>query len=202
MKKTFMIAFCLFLSYNLFAQEVEKQKEIGLVFGNLDDFGLTFKIGNEKSFWRFSSVFLSGNTRKIIYEYMEEKNGSFGFGLGIGKEFRKGLVDNLEFRYGADLNLGFFKLADETKTSDYILRHVIKTFEPGINFVIGLNYKLGDKFLIGAELLPGFTFITVSDITKYKGKYGGWGWEDKNDISGFRYGLSNTHVLLSVSYRL
>jgi hypothetical protein len=38
------------------AQEPVKQREIGLAFRNLHEFGLTFKTGNDKSLWRFNAV--------------------------------------------------------------------------------------------------------------------------------------------------
>ena len=49
MKKPLMLLICLTMTYSLMAQEQEpvqekvKQKEVGLVFRNLDNFGLTFK---------------------------------------------------------------------------------------------------------------------------------------------------------------
>lgn len=45
MRKSLLILLCLSMSYVLMAQETVKQQEIGLVFGNPDNFGLTYKTG-------------------------------------------------------------------------------------------------------------------------------------------------------------
>jgi hypothetical protein len=71
--------------------------------------------------------------------------------------------------------------------------------DPCYKLVFGFNYKLGDNFVIGAEVLPNFSYTTGTSIEKYY--YTNNGDEVKSDISGFNYGLSNTSVLLSLAYR-
>ena len=107
MKKSLMILLCLSMSYILMAQETVKQKEIGLVFSNLDNFGLTFKSGTDKSLWRFNTLFISGNNLDNTADSLVNKQSNIGFGVKIGKEYRKDLVNNLELRFGADLSFSY-----------------------------------------------------------------------------------------------
>lgn len=57
MKKLFVILLCLSATLLSEAQENPKQKEAGIIFNNLDNFGLTYKIGNNKALWRFNTLF-------------------------------------------------------------------------------------------------------------------------------------------------
>ena len=184
----------------LMAQETNKQKEIGLVFNNLDNFGLTFKIGSDKSLWRFNTLFVNGNNMDQTQDSSVSKNNNMEFGFKLGKEYRKPIVKNLELRYGADLSFKYSysksDYNDKTVDNDDRLNKRI-TYEPGINLVLGLNYVVNDHFVIGAELLPNFSYVTGTS----KNYYNNNGNETKTDISGFLYDLSNSWVKLSLSYR-
>ena len=201
MKKSLMILLCLSMSYILMAQETVKQKEIGLVFSNLDNFGLTFKSGTDKSLWRFNTLFISGNNMDNTADSLVNKQSNIGFGVKIGKEYRKDLVNNLELRFGADLSFSYNQSKSDynDKTiDDNDIKTERTTYQPGINLVFGLNYVFNDNFALGAELLPSFSYITGTSVRK--SYYNNNGEELKSDISGFSYGLSNTSVLLSLSY--
>ena len=184
------------------AQEKVKQKEIGLVFRNLDNFGLTYRTGTDKSLWRFNTLFISGNNMDENADSLVNKQSNMGFGVKIGKEYRKKIVDNLEMRFGADLSFRYSQIKsdyDDKTVDDYDRLNESKTYQPGINLVFGFNYLLGENILIGAELLPSFTYITGESVEKRY--YVNDGEEIKSDISGFNYGISNTSVLLSIAYR-
>ena len=107
MKKSLLILLCLSMSYYLIAQETVKQREIGLVFSNLDNFGLTFKIGTDKSLWRFNTLFITGNNMDNTSDSLVNKQNNMGFGVKIGKEYRKKIVANLELRFGADISFTY-----------------------------------------------------------------------------------------------
>ena len=92
------------MSYFTIAQEAKKQKEVGLVFNDFNNFGLTYKFGIEKSMWRLNTLFMSGSDSKEESDENELKVSSIGFGVGFGKEFRKGITEKLEMRYGADIS--------------------------------------------------------------------------------------------------
>jgi len=202
MRKSLLILLCLSMSYYLMAQETVKQKEIGLVFSNLDNFGLSFKTGTNKSLWRFNTLFITGNNTDNTADSLVNKQSNMGFGVKIGKEYRKDLVDNLEFRFGADISFTYSQSKseyDDKTVNDYDRLNKQTTYRPGVNLVFGFNYKLGDNFVIGAELLPNFSYTAGTSTEKYYNTNNG---DDvKSDISGFSYGLSNTSVLLSLAYK-
>ncbi len=202
MKKYLIVFIGLSLPIFMKAQESEKQKEIGIVFSNLDNFGLTFKTGTNKSLWRFTTLYMSGGKSDRDSNVSDDKYNGFGFGIGIGKEFRKDIVKKLELRFGADLSFSYAyqKSEHEDKTDNYYNNYSKqKTFHPGINLVFGLNYELNDHLIIGAELLPYFRYEIGKSVSK--NYYTNNGDEVKTDISGFNYGLSNSSVLLSLVYR-
>jgi len=190
------------MSYSLMGQETVKQKEIGLVFSNLNNFGLTFKTGTDKSLWRFNTLFISGYNMDKNADSLVNKDSYMGFGVKIGKEYRKNIVDNLEMRFGADISFRYTQSKsdyDDKTVDDNDRLNESTTYQPGINLVFGFNYILGDNLLIGAELLPSFTYTTGESVEKHY--YSNYEEEIKSDISGFNYGLSNTSVLLSLAYR-
>jgi hypothetical protein len=202
MRKSLLVLLGFSMSFFLIAQEPVKQKEIGLVFSNLDNFGLTFKTGTNKSLWRFNTLFINGNNREATADSLLSKMSSMGFGVKIGKEYRKGIVDNLEFRFGADVSFAYYQSkleADDKTVNDYDRFNEQTVYMPGVNLVFGFNYNISDNFVLGAELLPSFSYTTGSSIEKYY--YDNNGGEVKSDISGFNYGLSNSSVLLSLAYR-
>lgn len=189
------------MPYFLMAQEPTKQKEIGLVFRNLNGFGLTYKTGTEKSLWRFNTLFINGGSTINTSDNLVNKHSSVGFGVGVGKEYRREIFENLELRYGADLSFTYSKRKSEIEDKtigDFDRLQESTTYAPGINLVFGFNYVIHNKFVLGAELLPSFSYITGINVEKRS---------DMNvevrrsDVSGFNYGLSNSSVLLSVAYR-
>jgi len=198
MRKSLLTLLCLSMSYFLMAQENVKQKEIGIVFSNLDNFGLTFKTGTNKSLWRFNTLFISGSNSEVPGDSVVSKRSNLGFGFKIGREYRTEIKENIELRFGADLSFTYSQSKSEydDKTIDnfdQIIEHT--TYRPGLNLVLGLNYMLSENILIGAELLPGFTYMMRESIEKNNGEV------IKRDVSGFNFGLSNKSVLLSLAYR-
>lgn len=202
MKKSLLMLFCLSMSMFLMAQQPEKQKEIGLVFSNFDNFGITYKTGTAKSLWRFSYLNMSGNNMNQTQDSLNSKQSNFGFGFRVGKEYRKEIANNLEMKFGADLSFSYSYSKsdfDDLSIRDYDDIASQSLFRPGFNLVFGLNYALNDNIVIGAEVLPSFTYTTGIS----KGEYNNNDNEKtvRNELSGFNYGLSNNSVLLSLSYR-
>jgi hypothetical protein len=210
MKKISFILALTFASISLLAQEDSiptnetkvKVQEVGVAFSNFDNFGLTYKIGNQKSLWRFYALYFSGDNSKEDRSTQYTKYNDYGFGIKIGKEFRKNIVSNLEFRYGFDLlfNYTYSKELDTNDDPDMGETTIKSTrYLPGIDFVIGLNYVIKDKLVLGIEVLPYFSYrtgknyfiSTASNIPE----------ERTTKISGFSYGLSNSSALLTVAYR-
>jgi hypothetical protein len=188
------------MSYFSMAQETIKQKEIGLVFSSLENFGLTFRTGTDKSLWRFNTLFISGGTYDQVADSSSNKNSNAGFGIQLGREYRKVIVENLELRLGVDISFSYSKVKSEYEdktVNDYDRLNEQTRYMPGINLVFGLNYVLNEKMVIGAEILPNFSYTTGTSVEKNLYTY----YEVKSDLSGFSYGLFNHSALLSLVYR-
>lgn len=197
-----MLLFCLSTSFFLMAQEPEKQKEFGLIFSNFDNFGITYKTGTAKSLWRFSSLSISGINMNQPADSTIAKQNNFAFGIKVGKEYRKNIAKNLELRFGADLSFSYSLSKadyDDLSVRDFDGVDSQSNYSPGFNLVFGLNYVLNDNLVIGAEVLPGFTYTTGSSTSEYHNS--NYVREEKNEFYGFSYGLSNNSVLLSLAYR-
>ncbi|SMO84474.1 hypothetical protein SAMN06265379_10998 [Saccharicrinis carchari] len=203
MKKYFLIVLCVSISSILMAQETQKQKEVGLIFSNLDNFGLTYKTGNNKALWRFTTLFLNGENDESKKDAFKRTQNYFGFGVKVGREYRIPLAENMELKYGTDLSFQYSRSKYELDYtdpdhSDQLDERTI--YQPGLNLVFGFNYWLSDNIVLGVELLPEFSYKTGEIIEK--GNYYGNGDNDlKSDVSGFNYGLSNNSALLSVAYK-
>lgn len=192
MKKLLIIFICLVISNILIAQETARQKEIGLVFNNFDSFGLTFKFGSEKALWRFNTLLFNGQQLESTNDLGDtvEERCDLNFGVNLGKEYRTEINPKIELRMGADLSFKYNKLNIEYFNDLNRIFEIIN-YNAGINFVLGFNYVIRDNFLVGAEILPFFSYtIRKSDHHQLKAA-----------TKGFVYGLSSESVLLSLSYR-
>jgi len=198
MKKLSLLILALIMSFIVMAQEKTKQREVGLVFNSLNSFGLTYKTGNEKSLWRYTTLFMNGTYSEVISDddSQNANDNNTGMGLKLGKEIRKKINDKLDFRYGADLSFSYrqryFKSSTREETS--------KTYIPGLNLVLGLNYVLNNHFIIGAELLPFLDYSIGSRTEKYEVSDGTITNIEK-DVKSISYGLDSSSAMLSILYR-
>ena len=201
MKKSTLFLMILATSIFVKAEEKNKQKEVGLAFSSLNDFGLTFKIGTNKSLWRFNTLLISGRNFDEKSDSLKSKQRNIGLTVLFGREYRFNIIEKLEFRIGADVAFRYQKSKydyDDKSVTDYDRFSERITYEPGINLVLGLNYIVKEKLVIGAEILPHFRYITGKSEDR---SYYGNDYEVKTDISGFTYGLSNNSAQVSLSYR-
>ncbi len=199
MKKTFLILLTIAIAFSMNAQEKTTQKEVGISFSNLNNFGLSYKFGNSNSVWRINTLLVSGSNITQSADSLESSRNSTGITLKFGKEFRKKITDKLEFRYGADISFGYQKYENENNDKSVSNNDILSkefTYRPGANFIIGFNYLISENIILGAEILPGFIYIigTSSELGSNNN-------ETETDISGFQYGLSNTSALLLLAYR-
>jgi len=199
MRKTLLliIAFAIFTTSQ--AQEKAKQKELGFAFSNLDNFGLTFKTGNSKAMWRFSALVANGSNDKFEQDDREYDYGSFGINTKFGRENIVEITKNIEFNYGLDLSFGYTKgkyirgFYDDP-TNDTELNYSM--IEVGVNFVLGFNYVINDKLVLGATIHPGYSRYKREETeTDFDGN------EMKTTRKGSNYGLSNSSAQLSIAVR-
>ena len=198
MKKLVLSLFAFTIAIFVVAQEKPKIKEVGIVFSNLDNFGLCFKIGKEKALWRINTLLIDGGNLEETMDSVVSKTSSIGFSFGVGREYRKKIAKNFELRYGADLSFRYLNQKSELNDNENnSSRTRTRTYyEPRFNLVFGFNYVIKEQFIIGAEILPYFsyTFGSIENEFSDNEKLG-------TDISRIDYGLSNTSIMLSVGYR-
>jgi hypothetical protein len=199
MKKTSLILLTFLVTLAASAQDT-KQKEAGIVLSNLNYFGLTYRTGTAQSMWRFNVVNVNlgkdkadpGNSNNNV----EQSN--FGFTARAGKEKRNKVSDNFEFRYGADVSLMYNYSKTEITNSTPVPNNTTNkatNFTPGINAVIGFNFVIKEKFIVGAEILPGIFYKTGKNVSESTGS-------QKTEVNTSGFGLTfNNGAALSFMYR-
>lgn len=202
MKKQCILFIALLLSFTAISQEKTKQKEVGIIFQNLDNFGLTYKTGSESFMWRFNTMVLTGAvlTPNTFNDDTKLRESVFGFNVSLGAEKRKLIGDNFEFRTGLELFTGYShtKTIQEIGNVKPLSRIANRNY--GLNFVLGANY-LKNNFVFGVELLPFISYSTRNRIenSNLNNEY----VEDTKTklSSGYSYGISNSSARLTVAYR-
>ena len=192
MKKVCLtVAAALLISLCTIAQEVPaKIHELGFSLSNLDNFGVRYKTGNEKTLLRLTILTINGthqNSSDDSEEYY--KNNSLGFGFDIGFEKRNPMAEKMFFYYGLDAMVSYshekselVQAGGETTSS---------TIAPGLGFVLGIDYTIGSKFNISAELVPS----VIYSYSKSKGA------QTELVTKYFSYGISNSGASLTLAYR-
>lgn len=194
-----MVAFAIIGS--LSAQEKVKQKEVGLVFRNFDNFGVLYKFGHQKSMWRAMAI--SGNmaNRESKSEEFERVTNAYNFGFSFGKQFTTPLAENMDFIYGIDLKYAYSYIHGDRQSEDYPeldLESVDKTHIPGMNLVLGFNYIIKGHMVIGAELLPGFSYSMSKMEEVYENETER---NSESETSQIYVGISSSSAMLTLAYR-
>ncbi|MCB2197550.1 MAG: hypothetical protein KQH79_16940 [Bacteroidetes bacterium] len=194
MKKHSFLLIALLFPFLLSAQNI-KRNEAGITFSSLNSFGISYKTGNDHSLWRFNTLVINGSNIEENSDSLDTKNENTGIELKVGHEFIKTITEKVEFRYGTDISFGYnHALYDRNDKSinDSDRSQERSTFTPGLNLVLGLNYLINDHFIVGAEILP-YVRYQFGEIKEDN--------DQKRDISGMQYGLSNTSARISLVYR-
>jgi hypothetical protein len=196
MKKIFLFSVIICLSFNLLSQEKVKQTQVGLVFSNFDNFGLSFEKGSDKFMWRFSAMSIEGNKNYNNIDSTSLKD--FGIGFAIGNEFIKKITDNFEFCFGYDFSYSFrqYKITDDNSNVNSYTKTKYKI--PGVNLVFGMNCIIKDHFVIGAELLP---FCSQTKKSDYTGTRNAGSDKKISESKDYSYGLSNSSARITLAYR-
>lgn len=182
----------LLITASVLGQDIVKQKEAGVMFSNFDNFGLTYRVGTSDALWRFSAFSLSaGSTDSDNDQTTTTKN--FGLSFSIGREYRKQIEEKFQFRYGLDVSSGFYMYETKNEASDYTNSYDDLSF--GVNGIIGLNYELSEKVIIGIEILPGIGYSTRDQVVDQAGD------ETKTEYKSWSVGFSNQSARLSLVYR-
>ena len=202
MKKTIILLIAISISTFAIGQEekTEQIKEVGLTFRNLDNFGFSYKVGTEQSLWRFNLLSISGGIdNDDEYDSDHERDSKrFGFGFKVGKEYRKPISNKMDFRYGADLSFGYSyrkSNLDSKSGTSYESEQKNNNYTPGMNMVLGVNYKISEQFVFGAEIMPYLNYSFSKEKRKVDNA------ETSTKSNNLSYGISSSSVLLSLAYR-
>jgi len=194
-----MVAFAIIGT--LSAQEKVKQKELGLVFENLNSFGITYKFGHHKSMWRLKSLYGSGHQSDYKATDEERVGKQYTLSFSFGKQFAKEITDKVDLIYGLDIKYSYLYnySKDVSNYNEYANREYMEYYHaPGLNLLIGFNYIINESIIIGAELLPGCSYAFGKKTESYSND------PDRDvefDTSQFGFNLSSSSVSVSLAYR-
>jgi len=195
MKKVILITAGVVLSIVSYGQQSPKQKEVGIGISTWGTFGAFYRVGSSKSLWRFTGLNRYRNLTQFSSPDVQTKYSGFNVTVQAGKEFRKSITDKLDFRFGGDVMFHYSHLTrtvNDMTMTDNDSYSKARYIGPGINAVVGFNYKI-KRILIGAEALPCFLYTKGRTITQENGI---------ETISNFsKFGYSFTSGLLSLAYQ-
>jgi len=198
MKKCLFAFLILFFSGMtlLFAQDKtpSKAREFGLTFSNLDNFGILYKTGNDKTLLRLSLLALNLNT---YHDYgrdidsIDHKYTGMGAGFRIGFEKRILLVKNLNLILGSEIGISY----SSNRQEDDNYKITQWNLSPGADFIFGVAYQPGEHFIISAEVTPGLAYLFgKSNVTRN---------HVTNEVTtnNLIFGLSNNNAAITIAYR-
>jgi len=212
MKKFLLFLLVIVFAMNLYAEEPKKVTEIGLTTTRplYNSYNLTMKFGNERSVFRISSLSLSeytrnendirisGNDTLSVDDY--DLSASLAF--AIGKETRKEIDKNFEFRYGVDFTFAYSSRINDTNyDTTYTSYGKRNTWSPGFQLVLGFNYVLKDRIVFGVEFLPKlyYSYSRYDFERNYADPTEGDYYRTENSYY-WNFNIS-TLALFSISYR-
>lgn len=192
-----MLFMVLAMPMSILAQDSAKQKEIGLLFYGLNDFGLTYRVGSDDRLWRFQAIFVNGHIMDSDRGIIKTTDSDWGVEVGIGREYRKSMTENLDFRIGWDLSMNYNYSKSSVETEVMGISEVKEFYyQPEIKMIIGVNYIINEHLIVGAELLPGISYRygKRTDVNSE-------GIEVETDFTKVIVGISSNVVLLSLAYK-
>ncbi len=198
MKKTFFTSIYILAATLILAQEKIPQKELGFVFSDLNNFGLAFKIGNNVAMWRINTVAINNHNDNRKNTKLEENNSRLGLTLKFGRENYISIAKNIEFCLGADLIYSYYEDETDRKTQDQINNYYKseKTHSGGASLILGFNYIVKEKLILGIAIFPGYQRFTREELVRdYNNN------ELKTTQTGSNFGFSSTSGQLSIAVR-
>ena len=196
------IAISLLLITNAFAQDQKPVKihEIGLTFASLDNFGIRYKTGNEKTLLRITILAMNINSNNAWGEEEDSidiKNSGYGAGFRIGFEKPIPIVKNFNLFYGLDLigDFNYQKIKQEERFYNY--HNTSWSISSGLAFVFGGTCSLGDHFRFSAEISPSLRYAYQNNKTTTNGQP-----EVTTQSNNVGFGLGNYGANLTIAYRI
>ena len=185
---------------SLMAQEkpAARYNEFGIIFSDLNNFGLRYKHGGEKTSLRVSV--LTMNLTSLNQTSDQGSGGSlkdnlFGGGIRLGFDSKVKLFSTFCLLLGAEAGLSYH-YQHYTGESDGITNdeRKVTSLVPSLSFIFGVNYILKDHLVLGAEINPSFLYIfekaSYSKPTEYTEK-----------SQSIQFNLASTGAGLYIAYR-
>jgi hypothetical protein len=194
------LALLQFTAVSLFSQDAQEGKKIfdlGIAFSSLNNFGINFKTGNEKTLLRVTALALNVNASQLKDKTDDttlQTSTDLGAGFRIGFERRIELVKNFHLLLGSDAGISYTWENNENGSDEWTTS--TREIRPALFFVFGLTCKIGDHFIITGELAPSLYY----DIQKIKSTQEGSTTETSRSNIGFA--LSNNSAGITLAYRI
>jgi len=170
-----------------------KKREVALNIKNLNNYGLSYKFGNEKALWRLNAFWV--NNRSSIIETEDEftKSTNGAYSISFGRDWIKPLSEKLEIRYGAALSASYNFSKSEYDAFDTVDEETTfkrNIFTPGAIGVLGFHYALNNVINIGAEstLNAGYD---IGKRTRTSDRF-----NENSTIRGFNLDMDNIAALV------
>lgn len=180
--RLFLLFATLLLASKLCAQQnpAPRFHEFGISFATLNDFGLRYKYGGEKTMLRISMMALDlGSTKSTteISSTIETTDKTYGGGFNIGFDHRIPLYANFNLLLGAEIGLAYTYDHSVRKQNDLELVEKKNTYTGGLSMIFGVDYTLLDHLVLGAEINPTIAYqysILKASESEFQQKSQGW----------------------------
>ncbi|MDW3191385.1 MAG: hypothetical protein R8G66_03445 [Cytophagales bacterium] len=201
MKKTTLLLLLMGLLMQAYAQEKTKRHEIGLSLSDFNSFGVVYRFGTEKSLWRIATLETFIRRRETSTVNSVTKNKDTSYGLRIGKEFRTKVDEKYQFRWGFDVSYFFLKDMqdfDVLNSTDLDRLRRSTTHVIGVNAVLGMNFPISKRLLLGVEILPTFSYDFGNRYEEFVNPT----FVNDIDHEDFQFRLSNDGAIIVFTYTL
>lgn len=227
MKKYILLYLFILCNLVTFSQENNvNQHELGLIFSNLNSFGLRYKHGSDNLYYRVTSLVISGTNTLTTNNAVNSTNNpsnSFGGNLNLGFEKRMWFNSFAYLYYGMDwinsYSWSLNRVINYNSTSIYYddingngvsistsysntTKNEIYSLSSGLGISLGTVFKINEAFSVAIEVEPTITYkftkTTISN-NSYSIDWQGSNW------TGFtpyyeKYSNSTTTITRGLTY--
>jgi len=175
-----------------------RYNEFGIIFSDLNNFGLRYKHGGETTSLRVSLLAMDMVSNKQTSG--QNSGGSFkqseiGGGFRLGFDSKVKLFPAFCLLLGAEAGLscdyGHFTLETNGVTTD---DHKIKSYTPSISFIFGVNYVIKEHLVFGAEINPSVFYAFQTETYSKPSEY-------TNKLQILQFKLASTGAGLYIAFR-
>lgn len=188
------------VSSGVFAQTnpVPRIHQVGINFSSLNQFGIHYKTGNEKTLLRLSLLSLNlgiDNEWGRAEDSLETKHQRYGIGFRLGFEKFVRVVEHLDFIWGLEAGCDFAYNRQKNNSIVNNYERFSYGVAPEVNLLLGVTYTIADHLVLGAEITPYLQYT----FGKVKTTSGDLTLETTTSSVGF--GFNSGSASLSVAYR-